>query len=61
MSLRAAAVLLAFIGLLAATRVSAPSAETQRLKPLRWIQPPANSVKDLRHYRRTTGTPMVDG
>src|SRR5215470_1667147 len=35
MTLRAAAVLLALVALLGAARVSAPSAETQRVKPLR--------------------------
>jgi pimeloyl-ACP methyl ester carboxylesterase len=58
MRLRPVPVLLAFAALLAATRVSAPSAETQRLKPLR-LREVCVKRAERRHIVRFTASDGV--
>ena len=58
MSLRAGAVLLALVAFLAATRVSAPSAEAQRLKPLR-LREVCVKRAERRHIVRFTASDGV--
>ncbi len=58
MSLRLAAVLVAFLALLASTRVSAPSAETQRVKPLR-LREICVKRAERRHIVRFTASDRV--